>query len=163
MNNHLKILILYTLILFLSGLLIPGFTPEKLDTDLRGLEWFLGDWESDDGKTITRETWKKVSPKTYEGKGFTENKLTREILNSETLRLAVMSDDIFYIADVSHNEFPVAFRLTESTDSLAVFENKTHDFPKKIEYKLISIDSMNVSVSAGDQGFIIRFVRVDDL
>ncbi|MGD9488659.1 MAG: DUF6265 family protein [Calditrichaceae bacterium] len=153
----------YLLIIFSLAISTPGFSQQKVDTGLSGLEWVLGEWGSDNGKSVTRETWKKVSSKTFEGEGFTEKKSTREILNFETLRLAALSNEIFYIADVSHNEFPVAFKLTESNDSLAVFENKTHDFPKKIEYHLINRDSMNVTVSGGDKGFIINFRRVNDL
>ncbi len=160
-NKNVKILILHTLILFSSGILIPGFSTEKINTDLSSLEWILGQWKSDDGTTVTKENWIKVSSKTFEGMGSAQNKSNNEILNSETLRLAAMSNEIFYIADVSHNEFPVAFKLTESNDSLAVFENKTHDFPKKIEYQLINMDSMNVTVSDGDKGFLIKFRRVN--
>ena len=70
-----------------------------------------------------------------------------------------MSGDIFYIAKVHHNELPIAFKLTQCSDSVAVFENPEHDFPKKIEYKLTDQDRITVTVGSSGEGFKIDFQR----
>jgi hypothetical protein len=122
----------------------------------------LGDWKAESGEKMTFESWKEVSPKTFEGLGETRNRSTNELLNSETMRILEMSSEVFFLAKVNHNELPVAFKLTDGTNNKAIFENTGHDFPKKLEYHLISKNKMTVSVSDGkDKGFIIQFIRND--
>ncbi len=128
--------------------------------DLSRLEWILGEWMTDDGTNITTEFWHRVSPKTFEGGGVTRSVLSGdEILNFESLRLLEMSGDIFYVAKVDHNEFPISFKLIEQNDSIAVFENMTHDFPTRIEYWLLNADSISVRISGGDKFFTIKFEK----
>ena len=78
------------------------------------------------------------------------------------MRLVEMSGEIFFLAKVNHNKRPVAFKLTQCLARTAVFENSDHDFPKKLEYKLISGNKLTVTVSDGhDKGFTINFVKRD--
>ncbi|NNF65903.1 MAG: hypothetical protein HKM98_00170 [Gammaproteobacteria bacterium] len=118
--------------------------------------WLIGDWQSEDGK-IT-ETWQSVSPNTLEGIGITR-KSNREI--TEFMRLLRMKEQLYFIAKVSHNEFPVAFKLNEeSTANRLVFVNSTHDFPKRIVYQRDGERGLLVLVSdGGGKGFEIRFLR----
>ena len=45
--------------------------------------------------------------------------------------------EIFYLDKVEPNEFPIGFKLVVYSDSLAVLKNLTHDFPTRIEYRLL--------------------------
>jgi hypothetical protein len=60
---------------------------------------------------------------------------------------------------VTHNELPVAFRLTSCADGAFVFANATHDFPRRLEYRQGG-DGLSVRVSDGaDKGFTLEFRR----
>ena len=72
-----------------------------------------------------------------------------------------MDDEVFYMAKVKHNDFPVPFKLTASSANHAVFENSNHDFPKRLEYRLDEEAKLVVTVSDGaKQSFVIRFSKL---
>jgi hypothetical protein len=80
----------------------------------------------------------------------------------ESLRLVAMSGGVYYIAKVSHNAYPVAFALSACSDGRLVFENPTHDFPRRLEYTFTAPDAMTVRVSdGGAKGFVLEFRRAD--
>jgi hypothetical protein len=127
---------------------------------IQSIDWLLGYWVADDGKSITIEHWKKVSPQSFEGYGETRKKHSNERQTGESLRLVEMANELFYLAKPEQNDFPVAFKLTQCSQKNAVFENSTHDFPKKLEYQLGLNNKMTVTVS-GEKGksFEINFIR----
>lgn len=119
----------------------------------------VGEWISEEpGRKVT-ESWSRVSAETLEGIGQTIDTVRNSRAFIETLRLVLMSGDVFYIAKVTHNQLPVAFRMTESTSDSILFENPEHDFPKKIAYVFIDMDHMRVLVSNDDQAFELVFAR----
>lgn len=122
------------------------------------MSWVLGSWESTNKEPLITESWVQVSDMTFEGVGETYSE--GKIKNTESLRIVEMSKAFFYIAKVDQNSSPVAFKLIQCEHGNAVFENLSHDFPKRIEYKLIEKDNMVVIVSDGKaKGFTIDFVR----
>jgi hypothetical protein len=149
----------------------------RLDT----ISWLLGDWQQSSDKLIISEHWQQTSPMTYEGLGMSERRLAvtepaatdaaqldnKPALNSaasitESLRLVAMSDEVFFIAKVSSNPLPVAFKLSQCSDTLAVFENPQHDFPQTLSYQLIKTPQgdkrLKVKVFADNNaGFEINF------
>ena len=76
-----------------------------------------------------------------------------------------MSNEVFYVAKVGHNELPVTFKLTSCSDKSARFENSSHDFPRVLEYTLERAEKeraekLTVYVSDGkDKGFSVHFDR----
>ena len=64
-----------------------------------------------------------------------------EVVNYETLRLVAMSDGVFYIAKVTHNDLPVPFRLTQCSEGVAVFENPAHDAPRRLIYRVLDVSA----------------------
>lgn len=125
MNKHFfYILFLYIIISF--------NTMAQDKTDMQKLLWIVDSWVSTDGESRSYEEWKKIDSSLYEGSSRT---VKNDVVTfSEQLKIVNTADGIFYIADVKHNPEPVKFKLTEVNDSLAVFENPEHDFPKKITY-----------------------------
>jgi hypothetical protein len=119
----------------------------------------LGEWISENSSGVTIENWEQVSQHSFEGFGKTISADSNKVKSYESLRLVKMSGQIFYIAKVSHNILPIAFALTTCSDSMAIFENADHDFPKKIEYKLQAHDKILVTVSSEDNGFGIQFKK----
>ena len=126
---------------------------------LSNMNWLLGNWTSESDSEIIKEKWEKVSSNTFEGFGETLDSKSNNITGSESLRILEMSGEIFYLAKVSHNKIPVAFRLINQTDSTLVFENPDHDFPKQITYIRENESSMHVVVGEGEKSFIILFHR----
>jgi hypothetical protein len=127
---------------------------------LAPLSWLLGDWLADGDKSSFRETWTAVSATTWEGRGVETSKSHASMPSAEELRLAEMSDGVYYISKVAQNELPVAFRLVECEDGRFAFVNPAHDFPRRLEYVQGSGGSLQVRVSDGaDQGFTLDFRR----
>jgi hypothetical protein len=144
---------------------------------LDSISWLLGDWQQSSDKLIISEHWQQTSPMTYEGLGISERRAAPAQIvaqnsdnptqsttsaNTESLRLVQMSDEIFFIAKVASNPLPVAFKLTQCSDTLAVFENPQHDFPQTLSYQLIKTPQgdkrLKVKVfSSNNAGFEINF------
>ncbi len=126
----MKLSIIYSLILLFiintSGIM----TQEK--TDMDKLLWIVDYWVSSDGESKSMEEWNKTNDSLYEGGSSTIK--NGVVIFAEKLKIEKTPEGIYYVADVKHNPEPVRFKLTEVNDSLAMFENPEHDFPKKITY-----------------------------
>ena len=150
----------YTIPISIYLLLSPVTLYAASCSSIASLEWILGNWSVDNGKNISTELWKEVSQTTFEGHGEVRSKLTKKLQSSESLRLVQMQGEIFYLAKVSHNELPVAFRLKDCSHNKAIFENPDHDFPRLLEYQLETENSLTVKVSDGkEKGFKVNYVR----
>ncbi|KZN50809.1 DUF6265 family protein [Pseudoalteromonas luteoviolacea] len=127
---------------------------------LESLSWLVGSWSSNNSKLEIKESWKKVSNKTFEGSGYTYSIKKSKKVSAETLRLIEMSGDVFYVAKVASNSLPIAFKLTSCTTETAIFENPKHDFPKKLTYQLKNENNITVAVTGEEgRGFSINFIR----
>ena len=154
----MKKLIISTLLILLLAVSSTAVYGQSCDS-LESLGWIVGEWVAEHEEVITREKWTRVSAHSFEGVGGITRKATGE-KSGETLRLVEMSGEIFYIAKVSQNPLPVAFRLTHCAAGAATFENAAHDFPKKLEYRLENEASLVVTVSDGaDKGFQLHFSK----
>ena len=102
------------------------------DENMQKLLWIVDNWVSAEENKISTERWVKVNDNLYEGESVT--KLNGDTVFHEILKIERYDTGIFYIADVPHNPGPVSFKLTEVNDTMAIFENPEHDFPKKITY-----------------------------
>ncbi|TSJ45729.1 YciI family protein [Fluviicola chungangensis] len=144
-------------LLFVLGLGISGsvFTQNKFP------DFLVGTWFSEDQSTY--EHWDKLSPSSMKGYSYVVK--NGEIKVNEYLDLIERKDGTFYIPTVigQNNGKPVEFKLT-SSDSAFVFENKTHDFPKKICYKMLSATEVFVQV-LGDKntGFSFKMTKKEPL
>lgn len=128
---------------------------------LEVLGWLLGDWVADGAKSTFRESWSARGPQTWEGRGVEASKTDAAKASAEVLRLVEMAGEVFYISKVTHNDLPVAFRLSECEDGRFAFVNPAHDFPKRIDYVREGDDRLRVRVSDGaDKGFTLEFARV---
>ena len=121
-------------------------------------EFLVGTWLSEDQSTC--EHWDKLSATSMKGYAY-------EVKNGETevkeyLDLVQRKDGTFYIpAVIGQNKGnPVEFKLT-SSDTAFVFENKAHDFPKKISYKKLSSTEIFVQVlGEKNSGFSFKMKKV---
>lgn len=120
-------------------------------------DFLVGTWLSEDGSSY--EHWDKLSAVSM--KGYSYQVKNGEMKVNEYLDLMQRKDGTFYIPTViGQNEGkPVEFKLT-SSDSSFVFENREHDFPKKICYKRLSETEVFVQV-LGDKntGFSFKMKK----
>ena len=127
--------------------------------ELNSLAPLVGQWQAQTKKSVVSEHWHKVSHLSFEGLGQTHD-LAGVLKDSEELRLVQMQGTVFYLAKVKHNPLPVAFALISCQNNKFRFENKNHDFPKQLDYQLLSADSLQVDVSDGaEKGFRLNFNR----
>lgn len=141
------------------GLIIPGSVVAACNS-LQALDWLLGSWQAEQGKVKIAEHWQRLDATTFTGSGITTLLSDGSVSSTESMRLLQMQDNVFFLAKVSHNALPVAFKLTECDNSYARFENSTHDFPKQLEYRHRA-GTLQVTVSAGaDNAFSLHFVTM---
>jgi hypothetical protein len=129
-------------------------------TSLEPARWLVGSWLAPGESRVVHETWRASSEATFEGESMSRSRTDDRLLESESLRLVAMAGEVFYVAKVSHNQFPVAFRLVTCDADRLVFENPAHDFPRRIEYRRTAADAFEAHVSDGAaKGFRLLFSR----
>jgi hypothetical protein len=127
---------------------------------LESLRWLLGDWLADGSKSTFHESWRELGVRDFLGTGIERAKPGGTLKGGEELRLVRMGGAVFYVSKVTHNELPVAFRMTSCSDGVFTFENPAHDFPKRLEYRQIGDEALAVRVSdGGSKGFTLEFMR----
>ena len=123
---------------------------------LRNLAWLKGKWLANSNQNQIHETWREVSPQTYEGKAWTLDE-HGELASQESLRLVNMENQIFYLAKVAHNTLPTSFKATMCSPQRVEFVNLNHDFPNSIEYRLVG-NEIHVRVEDLEgKGFQLKF------
>lgn len=149
-------------ILFL--LAISSFSCEQKTTKYKELEkanWFLGKWEYITPFKSFTEEWKKENDSLFLSECFLVKE--KDTIYAETIRLEQIKNELFYIITITNQNYnkSVTFKLTSSTSDYLVFENPTHDFPKKITYKLVNKDSLYAEISGDGRIEGIPFKKVN--
>lgn len=107
-------------------------------TEFNKLSFLEGTWTRKTEKKQNLEIWKQVNHKTFEGKGIRLKNTTGDTLFIEYLQIIKQEGSVFYVAkvpDQNQGKF-IFFELKSIQNNMAVFENKKHDFPQKLEYSL---------------------------
>ena len=128
----MKIMILVGLSL-LSTLYIVG---QNKVTEIGDLDGMAGCWErKDDAKNLlVSEQWMSPAGTSILGMGRTVK--NGKTTDWEFMRIEQRADGIFFVAKPKANSEETAFKLIGSTLNEVVFENKEHDFPQRVIYKL---------------------------
>ena len=122
----------------------PGVT---VKASIASLAWLAGTWSGKDPANRAEEIWSAPASGAMHGIG----RVTREgrLSSFEFLCVAQRYDGLVYLAMPEGRMPPTEFPLTQSGEQRAVFENPAHDYPKKLEYRLIADDVLEI-VIAGD-------------
>lgn len=116
-------------------------------------------------------TWKMEGKEQYEvwekgGKqeliGYSYKVLDHQKIITETLAIKMIDDHMVYKATVpdQNQGKEIPFTLNDDIKEYVSFENMGHDFPKKIQYKRISDDEIEVTVIGDkDRGFSYRQLK----
>jgi len=112
-------------------------------------DFLIGTWKME-GKDLY-EVWKKNDNNDFIGHSYKLQNNNKTI--TETLSIRESGDQVIYEATVpNQNEGKTTqFILNNEIKSYYSFENNKHDFPKKIQYKKINKDEIQVRV-LGDEG-----------
>lgn len=130
----------------------------KSQTLISKFDNLTGTWKIEGKETY--ESWKKTNASSFKGTSYKlvngEKKVT------ETLSIEENNDKVIYKATVpSQNQGQtIPFVLNTKNENLLSFENSEHDFPKKIQYKMITKDKLLVNVlGEDDKGFSYYLIR----
>jgi hypothetical protein len=127
---------------------------------IESIRWLLGDWSQVTEQSTTSESWTDIGNGVFKGEGTVTSNVDGQVGSRESLLLVEMGGEVFYMAKVKHNDFPVPFKLTASSANHVIFENSSHDFPKRLEYRLEENAELIVTVSDGaKRSFVIRFSK----
>ncbi len=154
-NKFSKTLYKIPLLVVAGFFVLSSFSIPAGYKNLNKLNWMLGKWKTESKESLQFEEWHKVSPVKYEGISYKIN--NSDTIVSEKLLLIIEGENIFYIPTVfdQNNAQPIKFKMSTLERNYVSFENKEHDFPKKIEYLLESRKKIKASVS--NESFSIDF------
>ena len=116
--------------------------------ELQKAKWLLGEWEKADSLGVLREIWTNQDDSTFVGQSYyIQNE--KDTLHFEQIELMQNGEHLIYTATVrgENNDSPIPFQMTKDGDSLLVFENPKHDYPRKIEYRLLKNKTITATVS----------------
>jgi hypothetical protein len=108
---------------------------------------------------MVTEQWVTSADNSMVGTGITAGLTGAGAPFVEALGVVEMAGGVFYLAKPPQNEVPVAFKLVECRNDYLKFANRSHDFPKTIEYTLHSPLRMVALVSGDNKQFDIDFSR----
>jgi hypothetical protein len=115
--------------------------------------WLAGCWEQRRPNRLTMEMWMPPAGGTMMGASRTTvGATTREF---EQLRLHTAGDTLIYTA-LPSGQRQTDFRSTSVSATMLVFENPTHDFPRKISYRRVGTDSLIARVEGPGPGNTTR-------
>ncbi len=120
------------------------------------LAWLAGAWSGTMGRAAIEEHWLPPAGNTL--LGVSRTVATGRMVAFEYLRIIEKNGETFYVAQPNGRP-ATEFKLTSVTPTKAVFENTTHDFPKRITYELTAPDSLTATISGGDKKQEFRFTR----
>lgn len=145
----------YFLLLIFCGMTAPfsvfSQEAESVFSEFSRLEgvWFM---PTDRGDRL--EVWDEKDDSTMIGRGMRIRIENGDTVTLENLRLERRGEVITYYATVrgQNNNQPVAFTLTEWGYGDFLFENPTHDDPKKIRYRLLGNRELQVTTEGERNG-----------
>ncbi len=126
--------------------------------EIKKLDILIGTWKVENKNTY--ENWLEQSQGILSGESYKMVGDAKRI--TETLSIKIEDGKIVYEATVpnQNNGKAIQFVLNESNTELMSFENLQHDFPKKIQYKVIETNKLLVNVlGENDQGFSYMLIK----
>lgn len=128
------VLILFVLTAFM-GTFAYGEDLKNGEESLQRLTWLTGKWTGTETSSRFEESWTDAAGGIMVGMGKEiEKDIEKDKLSFfEYLRIESRKEGVFYVAQPFGKE-PVSFKLLRMNESVAVFENKEHDFPQRITY-----------------------------
>lgn len=143
MKNSVKILLLLLICIGLAG-------AQERKFSVSDLGWMGGCWEAKTKDREISEQWMKPSGQTILG-------MSRTVSGGKTVEYEFMQirEDkdgaIYYVAKPS-GQGEASFKLIKLQNREAVFENREHDFPQRIIYRIQSDGSLFARIEGLSRG-----------
>lgn len=114
--------------------------------------WLIGRWENNSEQGNLLETWEKQNDSVYLGHSYFIK--GKDTLHFESVELKQKGENVYYIPVVrgQNDGKPVEFKMTASSPKQMTFQNLKHDYPQKIVYSQITVDSLVATVSGIQEG-----------
>jgi Domain of unknown function (DUF6265) len=134
--------------------LLMSYTGQKKNPvdKLKPFNWLIGSWTMQTKEGVIAEHWTAGDDSTLTGRSeFIKHDKT--VIPSEELEFSYRSNNYSYIVKwlQRNNKKPVAFRVTSFSDSSFVSENQEHNFPRRIIYQLIHVDTIHAWIDAAPE------------
>ena len=125
-------------ILLAVGTLAPAAA--QTGPSMAYLPWMIGCWESSNDGPGSGETWQVASDGTMIGL----SKVARdgELVAAERLRIEKAEDGNLVLVASPSGQATTRFVMVNIADDEIVFENREHDYPQRIIYRLLALDRM---------------------
>ena len=117
--------------------------------DVSQLAWFAGCWQIARGEQVIDEQW--MAPRAGVMLGMSRTVRAGRTTSIEFVTLRVVDGTIVYEANPSGQK-PTTFRATTASPDRAVFENPSHDYPKRIVYERKGSAAITASIDDGAGG-----------
>ena len=134
-----------TRVLVLLAMAVPALRAEDRPA-IEKLDWLAGCWRGTTDGAVTEELW--MAPSGGVMLGLHRDVSADGEVSFEFLRIVESDGGIVYEARPSGHE-TTEFPLIELGENRAVFENRSHDFPKRIIYRRVS-SMLRVQIDGGD-------------
>lgn len=156
MKKLSKLLVVLLVTFFSSSFLLNA----QDVVSLKKLNWLKGKWSRVTANVEQFETWNITSDSILVGEGYHIKSNNKKV--TEKLTIKWLDKKLVYIADVPHNKQPVIFQNVVLNDTLAVFENRSHDYPNKISYIKLNKRSFRVILdnNTGTNSRVMTFTLV---
>jgi len=155
MKTSTRICIVATSILAVTLMIVwsVGASRERVPSGpaskISELSWIAGDWQTAPGaRAQIEEHWTLPAGGTMIGMGRTV--VGDKTAEFEFLRIEQRGDEIYYVANPNANCPQTDFKLTRLAGHEVIFENPTHDYPKRVMYRKGSDGSLVASIDAGE-------------
>ena len=144
MKTHNRLLLLLSLLIVACNTYQAKFPDD-----------FAGKWKMDMEGINSVDIWTKINDTVYVAESFLEDNKTESII------LYKKENYWYYVPTVflQNNGQPVKFKLIESTRNKFVFENKEHDFPKRVIYHFRSATDMVVTLNGNGKQEDIYYLK----
>lgn len=138
-------------------LIVTSINLSAQKIDFQDVNFLTGTWKVDGKESY--ETWTQEKDQ-LNGYSYKIENGQKKV--TESLIIKVVDDDMVYIATVfdQNKAQGVPFKLNYLEKNHLSFENPGHDFPKKIQYKLINDLEIVVQVlGENDEGYSFKMSR----
>jgi hypothetical protein len=133
---------------FLAATSILYGTAFAQTTSLSDVAWIGGHWGMSNEHVTIEEAWTAPAGGMMMGVERTISHKNNKVVEFEFLRIEERANGTYYVAQ-PNGKAPTDFKLVRGNASEAVFENRAHDFPKRITYRKNADGSLTASVDDG--------------
>lgn len=144
-----RIILAALTVVVLTAPIITSTYSATIVSDINELAWIAGDWQdAPGGRAQIEEHW--TQPAGGSMLGMSRTVAGGKTSEFEFLRIEQRDDGIFYVAQPKGRCPATDFKLTRASAQEAVFENPSHDFPKRIIYRKTADDALTASIDGGE-------------